>query len=233
MACWRSCAGCSAGSMGQLASSLGLLAKAVPLLAIFALLSFTTEEMWDIFADPGSVAYVAVIGLFVVLGTAFLLVRVPRETRRLEREAGEDGPPLSRAQRVNVGLVLFVSQAVQVLIVSLTIGAFFVALRVARDRRRRCGPSGWTTRATRCSTITLWRRAVPAHRGAAAGRRRARRLLRLLLRRRDAHRLDLPRGVPRGADRRDARQLHRPQRVPAAARAPGGHAAGRSRQDPV
>ncbi|MET0957471.1 MAG: hypothetical protein ABWZ18_03070, partial [Solirubrobacterales bacterium] len=35
---------------GQLRSSLGLLAKAVPLLAIFALLSFTTEEMWQIFA---------------------------------------------------------------------------------------------------------------------------------------------------------------------------------------
>lgn len=124
---------------GQLASSLGLLAKAVPLLAIFALLSFTTEEMWDIFAQPGAFAYVSVIGLFVVLGTAFLLVRVPREAARLEREAGEHGPPLSRAQRVNVGLVLFVSQAVQVLIVSLTIGAFFVAfglLAIDADVRR-------------------------------------------------------------------------------------------------
>ena len=112
---------------GQLASSLGLLAKAVPLLAIFALLSFTTEEMWDIFGTITPFAYAAVIGLFVVLGTAFLAVRVPREARRLEREAGERGPKLSRAQRMNVGLVLFVSQAVQILIVSLTVGAFFVA----------------------------------------------------------------------------------------------------------
>ncbi|MGH2801275.1 MAG: hypothetical protein ACRDLO_11540 [Solirubrobacterales bacterium] len=111
---------------GQLASSLGLLAKAVPLLAIFALLSFTTEEVWDIFGRMSDVAYAGVIGLFVVLGSAFLTVRVPRETRRLEREAGADGPPLRRAQRVNVGLVLFVSQAVQVLFVSLTIGVFFV-----------------------------------------------------------------------------------------------------------
>ena len=111
---------------GQLASSLGLLAKAVPLLAIFALLSFTTEEMWDIFGEISAFSYACVIGLFVVLGTAFLFVRVPRETRRLEREASEGGPPLSRAQGINVGLVLFVSQAVQVLIVSLTIGAFFV-----------------------------------------------------------------------------------------------------------
>ena len=110
---------------GQLRSSLGLLAKAVPLLAIFALLSFTTEEMWDMFGRMPMLDYVVVIGLFVVLGSAFLLVRVPREARRLEREVGE-GPPLTRAQRMNVGLVLFVSQATQVLIVSLTVGLFFV-----------------------------------------------------------------------------------------------------------
>jgi hypothetical protein len=111
---------------GQLASSLGLLAKAVPLLAIFILLSFTTEELWDMFGKMEPFNYAAVIGLFFLLGTAFLVVRVPREARRLEREAGEAGPPLTRAQRVNVGLVLFVSQGVQVLIVSLTIGLFFI-----------------------------------------------------------------------------------------------------------
>ena len=111
---------------GQVRSSLGLLAKAVPLLAIFALLSFTTEEMWDMFGKMATLDYFAVIGLFVILGSAFLVVRVPREARRLEQEVGAEGPPLSRAQRFNVGLVLFVSQAVQVLIVSLTIGAFFV-----------------------------------------------------------------------------------------------------------
>jgi hypothetical protein len=110
---------------GQIASSLGLLAKAVPLLAIFALLSFTTEEVWDIFSSLSGFAYAAVIGLFVVLGSAFLFVRVPREARGIEREACPDGPALTRAQRVNVGLVLFVSQAVQVLFVSLTIAAFF------------------------------------------------------------------------------------------------------------
>jgi hypothetical protein len=111
---------------GQLASSLGLLAKAVPLLAIFALLSFASQEMWQIFATLSDFAYACTIGLFVLLGSGFLVVRVPREVRRLEREAGAGGPPLTRGQRSNVGLVLFVSQAVQVLFVSLFIGAFFV-----------------------------------------------------------------------------------------------------------
>jgi hypothetical protein len=110
---------------GQIRSSLGLLAKAVPLLAVFALLSFASQEMWQIFATLSNFAYACTIGLFVALGSAFLGVRVPLETRRLEREAGE-GPPLTRAQRFNVGLVLFVSQALQVLFVSLSIGAFFV-----------------------------------------------------------------------------------------------------------
>ncbi len=110
---------------GQLRSSLGLLAKAVPLLAIFALLSFTTEEMWDMFGKMGDFDFAAVVALFVLLGSAFLVVRVPREAKRLEREVAE-GPRLSRAQSVNVGLVLFVSQAVQVLFVSLTVGLFFV-----------------------------------------------------------------------------------------------------------
>jgi hypothetical protein len=115
---------------GQLGSSLGLLAKAVPLLAIFALLSFASQEMWQIFATLSDFAYACTIGLFVLLGSAFLVVRVPREVRGLERQAGGDGPPLSRAQRSNVGLVLFVSQAVQVLFVSLFIGAFFVVFGV-------------------------------------------------------------------------------------------------------
>lgn len=111
---------------GQLGSSLGLLAKAIPLLAIFALLSFASQEVWQIFSSLSSFAYACTVALFVLLGTAFLVVRVPRETRKLERETAQ-GPPLRPAQRVNVGLVLFVSQALQVLLVSLAIGIFFVA----------------------------------------------------------------------------------------------------------
>jgi hypothetical protein len=113
----------------QVRSSLGLIAKAIPLLAIFALLSFTGQEVWQIFTSMTLFAYLCTIGLFVVLGSAFLFVRVPLETRRLERDAGE-GPPLRRSQRFNVGLVLFVSQALQVLFVSLAIGLFFVVFGV-------------------------------------------------------------------------------------------------------
>jgi hypothetical protein len=112
---------------GQLRSSLGLVAKALPLLLIFALLSFTTQEAWQIFPGVTTPIYFLIIGLFVAVGSLFLAVRIPAEARRLERDASDDAPPLERRQRLNVGLVMFVSQAVQVLIVSAALGAFFVA----------------------------------------------------------------------------------------------------------
>jgi hypothetical protein len=115
----------AARMLGQLRGSLMLIARAVPLLAIFALLSFTTEEMWLIFSTAAAPIYWLMIGLFVALGTAFVAARIPRETRALEREACSDGPPLQRRQLLNVGFVMFVSQALQVLIVSVVVGLFF------------------------------------------------------------------------------------------------------------
>jgi hypothetical protein len=109
----------------QLRSALGLLATAVPLLAIFALLAFTTQELWEIFSSVEWPIYGLIIGLFVLLGTCFLLARIPREARRLEHEAGAGSPALKRRQLVNVELVMLVSQATQVVIVSVTIGLFF------------------------------------------------------------------------------------------------------------
>jgi hypothetical protein len=48
--------------------------------------------------------------------------------RAIEREAGTQSPPLEQGERVNVGLVMFVSQALQVLSVSIAIGGFFAAV---------------------------------------------------------------------------------------------------------
>lgn len=112
--------------LSQLAASLTLLARALPLLLVFSLLLILTTEMWAVFSKE-SEAFLALVGaLFVGLGTVFLVGRLPREVATLERDAGE-GPELTRPQRLNVGLVLFISQALQVLVVSLSIGLFFVA----------------------------------------------------------------------------------------------------------
>jgi hypothetical protein len=86
--------------------------------------------MWQVFTHV-SAASLAFLGvLFVILGAAFLLARLPSEVRELEHDAVAGGAPLERRQRLNVGLVLFVSQSLQVLTVSLAVGAFFVALGI-------------------------------------------------------------------------------------------------------
>ena len=110
----------------QLLASFMLLARAVPLLMIFALLAFMSTEMWQVFSAVTDVDLLAIALLFAGLGTAFLLARLPREVRELEGEVGDVSDPLSTKQRRNVGLVLFTSQAVQVLTVSLLVAAFFV-----------------------------------------------------------------------------------------------------------
>jgi len=112
--------------LDELANSLLLLAKALPLLMIFSVVLFLTLELWEVFSTLPVAFMVAVALLFILTGTVFLAVRLPREVRGLEHDAQVDAPPLKKLQRVNVGLVLFVSQALQVLIVAIGIGAFFI-----------------------------------------------------------------------------------------------------------
>ena len=111
----------------QLAASLVLLTKAVPLLLVFSLVLFINTEMWQVFSTAPRGFLGIIAALFGVLATLFLVARLPREVGELEREAGGAGPPLDRRQRINVALVMVVSQALQVVVVSLAVGAFFVA----------------------------------------------------------------------------------------------------------
>jgi len=112
----------------QLIASLALLTRAIPLLMIFSVVLFLTTEMWQVFSEASMGSLITLAVLFIALGTSFLVARLPGEVRSLEREAGGVSPELDRRQRLNVGLVLFVSQALQVLLVSLAVGAFFVVL---------------------------------------------------------------------------------------------------------
>ena len=114
--------------LGQLRASLELFARAIPLLMLFAVVLFLTTEMWQVFTEIPVISIVILVALFVALGTTFLVARLPREVHAIEQEVGEGSPALDRGERLNVGLVMFVSQALQVLSVSVAVGAFFVAL---------------------------------------------------------------------------------------------------------
>jgi hypothetical protein len=92
--------------------------------------------MWQVFADLPWALLGLVGALFALVAAIFLGGRLPREVRGLEEDAGAGGPPLNTRQRVNVGLVMFVSQALQVAVVSLAFGAFFAvfgALAIGPD----------------------------------------------------------------------------------------------------
>ena len=112
----------------QLASSFRLLMRALPLLIFFALLLFYTTEIWQVFAHLTRGALILTAGLFLIFGMVFLVSRLPGEVHTLEHDAGDPSEPLTRRQRTNVALVMFVSQALQVVVVAAGIFLFFVLL---------------------------------------------------------------------------------------------------------
>jgi hypothetical protein len=128
----------------------GLLSRALPLLIVFVVFLFLTPEVWEVAGSMQWPVLLANLGLFLVLGTLFLLARLPTELNRLGDFADVDTvrdlcrptpaagladgladvpetPGLRRRQRGNLYLVVLVSQAVQIVLVSLTVVAFFVA----------------------------------------------------------------------------------------------------------
>jgi len=134
----------------ELGAVAGLLGRALPLLLLIQIVLFINTEMWQV-ADGFDGAFLgAVMMLFLVIGVAFLLTRLPRELGRLSTFASVEElrtcvegtpaaglvsldevdltpPSLSNRQRGNVLLVALFSQGLQVVLVTLVLGAFFVA----------------------------------------------------------------------------------------------------------
>ena len=109
----------------QLGASGTLLVRALPLLLFFSLVTFFTNEYWQLFGEAPNATFYAGAGLFAALAAVFLLVRLPGSVRELERSSVLERP-LRRGQRTNVGLVIFVAQALQVAFVGVAIWLFFM-----------------------------------------------------------------------------------------------------------
>ncbi len=138
-----------------------LMLRSLPLLLLFATFLFLNAEIWQVAHDFTPVFYAVSVGFVSVLALAFLAFRIPSETASLAGftswsevcEAADscDAPidtdgrtwlveppsplPLERADRLNIGMLLFMRQAVQVLLVALVIGAFYVAFGLFTVRR--------------------------------------------------------------------------------------------------
>ena len=108
-----------------LGASLTLLVRALPLLLFFSLVTFFTNEYWQLFGEASNVTFYAGAGLFALITAIFLIVRLPGSVRELERGSSL-AVPLRRRQRVNVGLVIFLAQGLQILFVGVAIWVFFM-----------------------------------------------------------------------------------------------------------
>ena len=200
----------------QLAASGTVLVRAVPLLLFFSLVIFFTTEAWQVFTATGDGRYWLAIGMFVLLGTVFLSVRLPGVVREIQADSDVGDVPLRRRERVNLAAVALISESLQVLFVSAAVWLFYVllgTLLVSADVR-----SVWLGRARHglVGDRGVGRADAGDDRTAARGHRR-RGLCRPVLRGHDLGRCGVPRSVRRCAEQRAARDVRAPVGVPRAA----------------
>ncbi len=137
----------------QLIHSIGrtlrLFTRTLPLLLIGFMFLFINAEAWQSAGRLDTSLLVAVGALFALLAGVFLGTQIPQELRNLNvfsswdeietlsedapgaRVTSEDKPappPLSRRERGNLWLLVFISQSFRLVLVSALIGAFFVGL---------------------------------------------------------------------------------------------------------
>ncbi len=126
-----------------------MLTRALPLLLLFTTFLFINAEVWQVSGTLAGPVYLVVLALFFVLGSAFVLSRIPAsimavnefddwaEVDRLVQGTPAAGirlphtgdpmeVPLSARQRVNIGLISVFSQAFLITIVAVTLFVFFI-----------------------------------------------------------------------------------------------------------
>lgn len=107
---------------------MSVLVRALPLLLFFSLVSFFTTEIWQVFTSSGAATYWTAIGMFLVLGTVFLIVCLPSTVRELRADSAMDSVPLRLHERLNLAIVALTSESLHVLFVSAAVWLFYVAL---------------------------------------------------------------------------------------------------------
>jgi hypothetical protein len=142
----------------QLADVADLMVRSLPLLLLFATFLFLTTEIWQVAADLEAPVFLIVAGMFLLIGSAFLIIRQRQEVQRVSRFASwqevhdscgaaptcdldvtglpepPSPPPLGKRARLNVSLVLVFTQGVQILLVGLVVGLFYLAFGLVAVR---------------------------------------------------------------------------------------------------
>jgi hypothetical protein len=141
-------------TFAELGSLFPLVTRALPMLLLFMTFLFINTEVWQVSSALSLPVLWLAVAFFGVLAVGFLLARLPEEVAAVNDEldpvvvqrAVTDTPlasygeelgdlqprPLTRRQRINLLLVLLVSQIAQVLLLSVAVWLFFLAFgRVA------------------------------------------------------------------------------------------------------
>ncbi|KQZ69788.1 hypothetical protein [Nocardioides sp. Root151] len=144
-------------TLGSLSLMVPLVTRALPLLLLFITFLFINAEVWQVGATlDGGIMWAAVM-LFAAIAVGFLLSRLPEELDAFDRDfditrlsSACRGTPLETEanrlrethtqlpvppevtglQKANLVLVLLVAQIVQVLLLSLSVFAFFILFGV-------------------------------------------------------------------------------------------------------
>ena len=140
-------------SANQIALIGRLVGRILPLLLLFSAFLFLNAEVWQVAQDFTWPYYAIVLGVLGLVALGAVAVRVPSELVGLARFDTWDQvchlingcdsplapavppadfsvsavPRLDRMDRVNLGLLMFVAQAVRVVLVGAVIGCFYVA----------------------------------------------------------------------------------------------------------
>ena len=133
----------------ELGETFDLAARALPLLFLFNSFLFISKDVWEFAADMGWHRLWAVVALFGLFTVLFLLYRLPEEVRKVaahddrmsiasactqtpmdgvyDRIVLHEGVlPLNRAQRINILMILFIGQMLQVVLLAVLVWLFFL-----------------------------------------------------------------------------------------------------------
>lgn len=140
-----------------------LLARTLPLLLLFATFLFINAEMWQVAHNIPWEFFAIVIVFLLAAASAFLAFQLPAQVDQVddfdswrevcaivattdapikpdhdlvERRDRPDVDPLSAGERVNIGLLMFFAQFVQMALVSLVIGGFYVGFGLLTVREQ-------------------------------------------------------------------------------------------------
>jgi hypothetical protein len=141
----------------EFSSLFRLVTRALPMLLLFTTFLFINTEVWQVASSLSIPVLWLAVAFFGLLALGFLMARLPEEVASVNDEIDPDGvrpalvgtplegclddlpdppdlhaEPLARRQRVNLLLVLLVTQMSQVLLLALSVWVFFLTFgRVA------------------------------------------------------------------------------------------------------